>query len=79
MKTKAKQPRAAAALHTRGCSHLHVPVPTVARTPNVATAESCSTQGGSIPADSSPAVGPCRLPRCRTRSRIVLCLQSPGD
>lgn len=78
METKAKQLRAAAALHTRACSHLHVRMPTVVRTPNVATAESPSTQGSNIPAESTHTVGPCRLPKCRTRSRIVLCLQSPG-
>lgn len=40
MGTKAKQCEVAALLHTRICSHLHVRMPTVVRTPNVAAAES---------------------------------------
>lgn len=40
MDTKAKECKAAALLHTVSCSHLHVGMPTVVKTPNVATAES---------------------------------------
>lgn len=40
METKAKECKVAALLHTAVCSHLHVGMPTVVKTPNVATAES---------------------------------------
>lgn len=40
METKAKECKVAALLHTGVCSRLHVGMPTVAKTPNVATAES---------------------------------------
>lgn len=40
MESKAKQCEVAALLHTRVCSHLHVRMPTVVKTPNVATAQS---------------------------------------
>lgn len=40
METKVKRCEVAAVLHTRICSHLHLPMPTVVKTPNVAAAES---------------------------------------
>lgn len=40
MKTKAKKCEVTALLHTAVCSYLHVRVATVAKTPDVATAES---------------------------------------
>lgn len=79
MGTKAKTSAVASSLHTQVCSHLHVRDANRCEDTQRCNGPEPSTQGLCSPADSSLIVGHCRLPRCRTRSHIVLCLQSPSD
>lgn len=49
MNIKAKRPKVAAVLHTADYSHMHVLVPTVVRTPNVAAAEKPRLKNATFP------------------------------